>query len=88
MSNETARHSGVIETFVLETPDWPVITPKAKGTVRSSNDNNVYVLRGIDFLKWEDLLPLVGIRISFILVRWTDGTVTAGDIQREAECVS
>ncbi|MCK1793944.1 hypothetical protein [Pseudomonas violetae] len=84
MSVEAVRHSGIIETFVLESPDWPVITPRAKGTVRSSNDGAVYILRGIDFLKWEHLLPLVGVRISFVLVRWTDGTITASDVRLES----
>lgn len=31
----------------------------------------------------ERLLPLVGVRISFVLVRWSDGKVTAGDIRLE-----
>ncbi len=41
-------------------------------------------LRGRDFMGMERLLPLVGVRISFVLVRWNDGKVTAGDIRLEA----
>ncbi|MNG28223.1 hypothetical protein D3C84_1134580 [compost metagenome] len=83
MEQQSIRHTGIITSFELEDPGWPVITPKAKGTVRSALDNNLYDLRGRDFIGMEYLLPLVGVRISFILVRWNDGKVTAGDIRLE-----
>lgn len=83
MEENAIRHMGVIETFELEDPGWPVITPKAKGTVRSALDGELYDLRGRDFIGWHELLPLVGIRISFIVVKWNDGKITAGDIRRE-----
>lgn len=83
MEQQSIRHTGIIESFELEDPGWPVITPKAKGAVRSALDNNLYDLRGRDFIGMERHLPLVGVRISFVLVRWSDGTVTAGDIRVE-----
>jgi hypothetical protein len=83
MEQKTVRHTGIITSFDLEDPGWPVITPKAKGTVKSALDNIIYDLRGLDFIGMERLLPLVGVRISFILVRWSGGKVTAGDIRLE-----
>ncbi|MDD2100953.1 hypothetical protein [Pseudomonas putida] len=83
MEQQQNRHIGIIASFELEHPGWPVITPTAKGTVRSALDNNLYDLRGSDFKGMEHLLPLVGMRISFVLVRWNDGKVTAGDIRLE-----
>jgi hypothetical protein len=85
MEQQRNRHTGIIASFQLEDPGWPVITPAAKGTVRSALDNNLYDLRGRDFMGMERLLPLVGVRISFVLVRWNDGKVTAGDIRLETE---
>ncbi|MEB2519124.1 hypothetical protein SOP85_27385 [Pseudomonas sp. YuFO20] len=83
MEQQQNRHTGIIASFELEYPGWPVITPAAKGTVRSALNNNLYDLRGNDFKGMEQLLPLVGVRISFVLVRWNDGKVTAGDIRLE-----
>ena len=83
MEQQSIRHTGTIESFELEDPGWPVITPGAKGTVRSALDKQLYDLLGRDFVGMQHLLPLVGLRISFILVRWNNGKVTAGDIRLE-----
>ncbi|MBD0682182.1 hypothetical protein [Pseudomonas sp. PSB11] len=83
MEQQSNRHTGIIESFELEDPGWPVITPRAKGTVRSALDGHLYDLLWRDFVGMGHLLPLVGLRISFILVRWNGGKVTAGDIRLE-----
>ncbi|NWL22485.1 hypothetical protein [Pseudomonas umsongensis] len=83
MEQQTVRHTGIITSFDLERPSWPVITPQAKGTVQSALNNIIYDLRGLDFIGMERLLPFVGVRISFTLFRWIGGKVTAGDIRFE-----
>ena len=83
MEQQQNRHIGIIASFELEHPGWPVITPAAKGTVRSALDNNLYDLRGSDFKGMEHMLHLVGLRIYFVLVRCNDCKVTAGDIRLE-----
>lgn len=80
MEEKAIRHIGIIESFDLEHPDWPVIPPEAKGTVRSASDGKLYDLQGSDFKGWS--LPLVGVRISFVLFIW-NGKVIASDIRRE-----
>lgn len=83
MEQQPVRHNGVIESFELEDPTWPVITPKAKGKVRSALDGNLYELRGVEAMKMNRPLPLVGLRISFHLYR-VDGKTIVGDIQPES----
>ena len=83
MEQQLIRHTGVIESFELEDPTWPVITPKAKGKVRSALDGNLYELRGVEAMQMNRPLPLVGLRISFHLYR-VDGKTIVGDIQPES----
>ena len=83
MEQQLIRHTGVIESFELEDPTWPVITPKAKGEVRSALDGNLYELRGVEAKQMNRPLPLVGLRISFLLYLM-GGRFIVGDIQPES----